>query len=115
MSRKKDKKEEQNTEPLELPMGIMENLARDVAHFINAWRPAISRTEEGCVDFSIGRLRAALGLYRYPDGLDVFGEARRRLEEQGYAFQSFCGQPTLFVCPVDSGITINAETAVEVP
>ncbi len=111
MGRKK-KADEDNSESSGLvkESDYIDNLTESVNAFCDTWRVALSPAEQNVEDFDIMRVRNALGLYRNPEGLDIFPRARKMLAERGYVFRAAFDSEVMFL--VRRGHEIQMDVAV---
>jgi len=113
MARKKASEETDETkeEGLVTQQDFTTNTDAAIDAFCRRWRMALSPTERDVEDFDIMRLRHELGLYRTPEGMDLFPRARRILQERGYVFRSAFGSEIMFLVRRGTEIEMDFDEA----
>ncbi len=114
---KKKKNEEENTSSSSLvsEADYKDNLMETILAFTNTWRMAFSPLERDVEDFDVMRLRHALGLYRSPEGIDLFPRARKELALRGYTFQQAFGSEVMFLVRRGKEISMEITVPEELP
>ena len=110
---KKKEAEETDNESLVSLDDLVDNLNDTIHAFCKRWRMAMSATERDVEDFDIMRLRSELGLFRTPEGLDLFPKARKQLAEMGYTFANAFGSEIMFLVRRERDIVIPADDYIE--
>lgn len=110
---KKKEAEEADNESLVSIDDLMDNLNDTIHALCERWRMAVSATERDVEDFDIMRLRTELGLFRTPEGLDLFPKARKLLAGMGYTFSNAFGSEIMFLVRRDHDIVIPVDSYIE--